>query len=344
MEQPVSSMPTPATPAVESINKKSVNLKMFLVGFGVTVLVALVASGSIGCYRAYAKGATDGFTVAVAKVLHLSALKVNGEKISYSDYADDMRAIHKMNEANIAENAEEAQSLTEEEMSDQVLWRFVNNILLNKIAIEKNIKVEDSEVKALKDSVVQNFKSEDEFAQELQKRYGWDLATYEKKVMRSYVLQNKLAENYSTDQEMKIAVANRALAVLNELKAGGDFAALAVKNSEDTNTSANGGDLGWIAKEDLPTEFVVALKDLKNGELAPTPLSSESGYHVIKLEEKKVEKIKDDNGKMVNQENYHLRHIMFLNPSLQTVLDSKAKEAEIKLFIKIHNPFAELKK
>jgi peptidyl-prolyl cis-trans isomerase D len=44
--------------------------------------------------------------------------------------------------------------------------------------------------------------------------------------------------------------------VLKQLKAGGNFADLAKKNSEDTGTAKNGGSLGWIKPDAFPVQAV----------------------------------------------------------------------------------------
>jgi peptidyl-prolyl cis-trans isomerase D len=44
--------------------------------------------------------------------------------------------------------------------------------------------------------------------------------------------------------------------VLKQLKSGGNFADLATKNSEDTETAKNGGSLGWVQPDAFPVESV----------------------------------------------------------------------------------------
>jgi len=74
-----------------------------------------------------------------------------------------------------------------------------------------------------------------------------------------------------------------AIEILDKLKRGEDFTALARKYSEDKNTAKNGGDFGWLTAK-LPTgfyDFESALYDLKEGDISDlirTPL----GFHIIK--------------------------------------------------------------
>jgi parvulin-like peptidyl-prolyl isomerase len=321
-------------------NKEQKNLKMFLLGLGGVVLAALVLSIAVGVYRAYAKGATDIFTVTVAKVLRLPVMKINGEVVRYSEFADDLKAIKTMRDYEKANNGQNA-NLTDEQMSDQVLWRLANNILVHEGALTYNLKVEEDDIDRLKTQLLQNFKSTDELNAELLKRYGWDLATYEKKVMDTFVLQSKLSDALATDAKLKDGVKAQAQSVLDQIKAGADFAEMAKKYGQD-GTKDNGGDLGFFAKGEMVPAFEAAAFALKPGEVTPQLVETEYGYHIIKMEEKKTAKVKDDKGKMVDQEQIRVRHILFRAPAVDTYLDGLARKAAIHLYVKIHNPFAEL--
>ncbi len=79
----------------------------------------------------------------------------------------------------------------------------------------------------------------------------------------------------------------KAEKVLAELKAGGDFAALARRYSQDQATAARGGDLGFFGRGQMVPEFeqaAFALKPGQSSEVVKTPL----GYHIIKVEQERV--------------------------------------------------------
>lgn len=77
-----------------------------------------------------------------------------------------------------------------------------------------------------------------------------------------------------------------AKAVIAELDAGKDFAELAKTTSEDSNKS-DGGDLGWFAKGRMVPEFEEAAFALEKGAYTKTPVQSQFGFHVIKLEDRR---------------------------------------------------------
>ena len=75
--------------------------------------------------------------------------------------------------------------------------------------------------------------------------------------------------------------------VIAELDHGGDFTALAKKYSTDP-AAQQGGDLGFFKKADMVPEFAAAAFALKPGEVTQSPVHTQFGWHVIKLDEKRV--------------------------------------------------------
>ena len=73
--------------------------------------------------------------------------------------------------------------------------------------------------------------------------------------------------------------------LIAQIKAGGKFDELAKKNSKDTGSAENGGDLDWSKPNAYVPEFAAALQKLKPGEMTDTPVKTQFGYHIIKLEE-----------------------------------------------------------
>ncbi len=75
-----------------------------------------------------------------------------------------------------------------------------------------------------------------------------------------------------------------ALNIIEKLKHGEDFAALAAEFSKDTGSAVNGGDLGWFGKGKMVPEFEAAAFALeKTGDYTETPVKSQFGYHIIQL-------------------------------------------------------------
>ncbi len=75
-----------------------------------------------------------------------------------------------------------------------------------------------------------------------------------------------------------------AKAIITKLKGGAKFEELA-KQSKDPGSAAQGGDLGWTDPSRFVPEFSKAMTSLKTGAITDTPVKTQYGYHVIKLEE-----------------------------------------------------------
>jgi peptidyl-prolyl cis-trans isomerase C len=78
---------------------------------------------------------------------------------------------------------------------------------------------------------------------------------------------------------------DEAKALVAQIKGGASFEDLAKKNSKDTGSAENGGDLDFAKAESYVPEFGGALAKLKKGEMTQEPVKSQFGYHIIRLED-----------------------------------------------------------
>lgn len=76
-----------------------------------------------------------------------------------------------------------------------------------------------------------------------------------------------------------------AKAIIASLKKGGKFEEIAKKQSKDTGSGAKGGDLDWANPSSYVPEFSEALLKLNKGQMAETPVKSQFGYHVIRVDD-----------------------------------------------------------
>jgi len=88
---------------------------------------------------------------------------------------------------------------------------------------------------------------------------------------------------------IRVKSKKEAQEILEELKAGGDFAFLAKKKSI-AESAKKGGAIGWHSENGLPTKIREAVKELKPGEFSP--IVEDGGYYsIVFLEEKKEGKV-----------------------------------------------------
>jgi peptidyl-prolyl cis-trans isomerase C len=78
---------------------------------------------------------------------------------------------------------------------------------------------------------------------------------------------------------------DEAKKLIAQIKAGAKFEDVAKKNSKDTGSAENGGDLDWAKPTNYVPEFATALQKLQPGQMTDTPVKTQFGYHIIKLED-----------------------------------------------------------
>jgi peptidyl-prolyl cis-trans isomerase SurA len=111
------------------------------------------------------------------------------------------------------------------------------------------------------------------------------------------------------------AARQRAENVLKSLQDGRDFAATAISSSAGSR-ALEGGDLGWMNINAMPTLFAEAVRDKRKGDLIG-PIKSGVGFHILK--------VADTRGiETVEIEEVKARHIL-LRPSV-ILSDNRAKE------------------
>ena len=109
---------------------------------------------------------------------------------------------------------------------------------------------------------------------------------------KKYFEENK--ETFNQQEEVKarhilVETKDIALEVEEKLTAGEDFEKLAKEYSTDTGSSQNGGDLGFFGKGEMVSEFEDVAFSLEVGKIS-SPVKTEHGYHIIKVEDKKEAK------------------------------------------------------
>lgn len=106
-----------------------------------------------------------------------------------------------------------------------------------------------------------------------------------------------------------VKTAEEANAIIAELDGGADFVELA-KTKSTGPSGPQGGDLGFFGKGQMVPPFEAAAFELEAGAYTKTPVQTQFGFHVIKLEEKrdrplpKFEEVQDQMRQVVLRERY----------------------------------------
>ena len=100
----------------------------------------------------------------------------------------------------------------------------------------------------------------------------------------------KLATQEFNARHILVKDEDAAKAIIKELEGGADFEKLAKEKSTGPSGS-NGGSLGWFKAQTMVPAFADALKTMKKGDISKTPVKTQFGYHIIKLEDSRNAKL-----------------------------------------------------
>jgi peptidyl-prolyl cis-trans isomerase SurA len=128
----------------------------------------------------------------------------------------------------------------------------------------------------------------------------------------------------------------RGAEVLLQLRAGADFAKLAVSFS-DAPDALQGGAMGWRARDRLPDLYAQALEGMKAGEVSGL-LRSPAGFHVLKLVQQRGGGVPE----LVEQ--IHARHILVKTNEIVSEADARRKLTNLRERIVGGADFGELAK
>jgi len=78
---------------------------------------------------------------------------------------------------------------------------------------------------------------------------------------------------------------DEALDLIAQIKKGGNFEELAKKASKDPGSGANGGDLDWANAGSYVPEFSAAMTKLDKGQMTETPVKTQFGFHIIRVDD-----------------------------------------------------------
>jgi len=103
-------------------------------------------------------------------------------------------------------------------------------------------------------------------------------------------LKAKLGDKEYSARHILVATEGEAKDIIAKLGKKTKFEQLA-KQSMDSGSAENGGSLGWAVPKNFVEPFANALLNLKKGEYTKTPVQTQFGWHVIKLDDVRALKV-----------------------------------------------------
>jgi parvulin-like peptidyl-prolyl isomerase len=238
-------------------------------------------------------------TQVAAKIIPFPIAVANWDFISYNDYLKERDYIHHFYEATKQEE------INFKEIDGQIADQLIENKLVKSEALKNNVKVDQADVDAAINSIIEQNGGKDKVEGVLKDLYGLTLKDFTK-LVKIQLLRDKLNDTMivkidarhiliRVDQDApqeKVDVAKAKIdGIVQEIKSGLDFGEAAKKYSEDIGSADQGGKLEPFSKGEMVDSFSDAAFATKAGEIS-APIRSEFGWHIIKIENRtgKVEK------------------------------------------------------
>jgi len=267
-------------------------------------IVGIVSFFTYSLLALYRFQTTSTFIYRVAQVIPFPVAKAGPSYVSYESYLFELRHyIHYYQTQQKVDFNSESGKRQLEEFRKRALDGVISDAYVKQLAKQHKVSVSSQEVND-QVAIIQSQNRLDGntkvFADVLKEFWGWSVDDF-KRELRQQILAQKVVSALDTQTHQ------RADDVLVQLKAGGDFAQLAAKYSDDTATAATGGDYGVaIAKtnRDLPPVVINELFKMQPNAISDVVNAG------VSLE---ILKLKDTNGTEV-----HAAHIGFAVKSLDT--------------------------
>lgn len=208
--------------------------------------------------------------IAGAANAELKAFKVNGETVTVAE----QKAIY--------DRAVQAGQPAGEGLERQVKNLLIQQTVLlqeankAKIANKPDVKraIENSRDQILIQGLAQDWAQKNPVSEaDLKKTYDQDKAAY--------------GDTEYQVRHILVKTEDQAKNLISRLNKGADFGKLAQEFSEDTGNKGQGGLLGWVVPRSFVPAFGASFTALKPGEIAQSPIRTQFGFHVVKLEAKR---------------------------------------------------------
>lgn len=284
------------------------------------ILLVLIGLFAVLIYR---YKSDSSLVYGVSQIVPYPAVKLNGRLVYYGDYLFELRPL-KHYIQNVASNSQNAnqpvnfetpegqQQLTE--LRQTAMEEAKRKAMASVMAEENNVSVSRREVNEAVQTEVSNQGGERKFLEAIEYYYGWSMDDF-RRIIRSKLLEEKLRPHFSQQQKQT------ADDLLQKIRGGGDFAAVAKESSEDPGSKDEGGDLGLSSPGAYVKEFEEAAYKLEPGQVSDI-VQTKHGFHIIKMTEKQGDQIR-------------VSHILIRYGDLNAIISDRLSQADISQYVDI---------
>ncbi len=262
----------------------------------------------------------------VAEWLRLPVGKVNGKFIPYGDFVRDNHTLTTL----VAFERQQSPDLVppsvgEDELRQVTLDRLIHNTMIEQLAAQRGVTVTGADIDEDFQKAI-GLAPMSQIEQQVRQQFDMSVADYKSRVVRIALLRDRLDGSIARDEAINGDLPRRAEDVLAKVQASQEpFEALAAQYSEDTATKLTGGDLGILRADQLPADFLTAVKNLQAGERSGLVRTGQ-GYHIVEL----MESVAPDTDGTLR---FHPRHILIRGKSLDAWITEQLAAARVAAFI-----------
>jgi len=245
-----------------------------------------------------------------------SIATVNGKEIDHGRYQQILNRLFTQEKGRVKPE----QAMTYQVMALEQVIDFT--LLLNEA--KRNFRVGRGELEQAIVQIMQANKIPDKgVLRNALKNSGMDMAVFEKTIREEILvskMMNRIRSGVSiTPDDLREVKASHILIVpkalddksvfearvkaeeiLQRIKKGESFAALAMKYSDDPVSGKNGGELGYFTTGRMIPEFERVVFSMKPGDMSDVVKTS-YGFHIIRVEDTRLRKVKEK-GKDINEQ------------------------------------------
>jgi foldase protein PrsA len=293
-----------------------------LATLAVLLLIVIVVFGVL----IYGYKSEGPIVKAFAQQIPYPVEQVNGRFVSYYDYLFEVDANKRAYQNNAKLNNEQPVDFSTADgkklvldIKKHALDKLKSDVVTAQLADQNKVKVTDKEVDSTINDLYKRYGGKTTLLKTLKQIYDWNLDDL-KSVVRKQLLTKDLETKITTDPTMLAQAKAKAQDVLKQIKAGGDFVALAKKYSQASDAAA-GGDLGTVTKSQLPSDIQKAVDAVQVGQVSDL-IKTQYGFEIIKITDKTDTTIKGN-------------HILIKTTDFTEYFNAQLKKAKSTVLIKL---------
>jgi parvulin-like peptidyl-prolyl isomerase len=286
----------------------------------VSIVVFLVCSLGVIGLGTYQFRWDNKFVNTIVRVFSFPAAIVDGQIVKYTDWQAEVKAVALW-------SAKQKTNSTTAQIERDVLEKQIYDVLLRKLARRYDVEITQSDIDAKIAEIANQVGDQAKLVENVRDYFGWDMSQFTKYIVRSEILQSKLADIAKNEKVVKEAE-KEANDVLRKVKRGDkSFKELVQLYSDDKGSVEKGGELDWFPRGVMVKEFEDIAFSLPVGEVSGL-VKTQYGYHIIVVEEKTEEDVEKGVKAQVRA-----KHILIAPQTFTEFLNKYRNQAKVYKFV-----------